>query len=1125
MTGDLAPSLEVVDQSESVELGDVAVPTGTVTFVLADVEGSTRLWESDPQAAAEALQRVNELIDESVATHGGARPVEQGEGDSAVATFRRASDAVAAALDLQLALAAEDDLPRVRIGLHSGEAQLRDPGNYFGRSVNRCARIRTAAHGGQTVTSRSTYELVVDHLPEGVSLRDLGPHVLKDLARPEHLYQLCHPELDNDFPPLRSLASMLNNLPLQLTSFVGRDDQMRDVRKLLDESRMVTLTGSGGCGKTRLAIQVAAEVLDAYADGVWWVDLGPIDDPALVPNALASVLSVKEVPLQSLIDTLTAYLRDKELLAVLDNCEHLIGSSAELAQRLVTNCPAVTVVATSREPLGVPGETPWRIPSLAFPAPESEPEVEALQRFEAVRLFVERAMKARPGFAIDPEHASPIAQICRRLDGIPLAIELAASRIRVLTPGQIASGLDDRFRLLTGGTRTALPRQRTLEASVDWSYNLLEEDERKLLARLTVFSGGFSLDAAEDVCSGAGIEEARVLDLLTNLVDRSLVQVEDAASFARYRLLETIRHYGMRKLADSGEGEAARMRHLDFYLRFAEEAEHGLQGPYMTTTLAAVDADYDNVRAAIEWAIHSEMVDEALRFASPLFTFWFVRGRYSEGVRSVEAALSLPGGNRERRAEALALTANLASQMAEFPRAHELADRAVNLAREAAEPRTLSVALNNLAWIESFSDPPRARALTDECLAILRDVGGPFELARCLSIRGIIEVQAGELSEARRVFDESIALLGEPANEWLLQVDLLWLGTALSCQGELALGESVVRRGLALSHELRDDVFRGLQLGTLSILVLQGGRYEEARALLEEAVSLGKATNSPWVSVTSRGYLGLLAYATGELDSASECLQQSIEMWRFLGYRWAESFTLDFLARTDQARGDAATSRAHADEALAVARDCKNSFVTGQALVTQATLASADANDQRAEGLAREAVSVLAAIGSKWGTVGALEALSFAVGHRGSHMEAVRLLGAAESLRKAVGYRRLPVEKSPYEAEVELLRAELGAKDFASAWKEGLTMSMDAAVDYAARGRGPRKRPSTGWASLTPAELDVVRQVAQGLTNPQIGAKLFISRRTVQAHLSSVFVKLGISSRSELAAEATRRNA
>src|SRR6202521_3624521 len=530
------------------------LPTGTVTLLLADVEGSTRLWETQAEVMTAAIARLNQVVCDVVAAHDGVRPVEQGEGDSFVAAFARASDAVAAALQLQRAPLAPI---RLRIGVHTGEIQLRDEGNYAGSTINRTARLRDLAHGGQTVLSATTSDLVVDRLPEGAWLTDLGSQPLRDLPRPERVVQLCHPDLVNEFPPLRvSTAVVSTRLPVQLTSFVGRDAEGTQLRELLAQNRVVTLTGAGGVGKTRLAIQVAAQVAGEFGDGVWYVDLAPITDPELVPLTVARALGLPDQPGRSTMDSLLRFVRDRQMLVVLDNCEHLLDASATLVNSLLGAAPSLTVLATSREPLGVPGEAMWQVPSLSLAD-------------EAIELFADRARLARTDFTVTDDNASAVAQICARLDGVPLAIELAAARVRALSLAEILEGLHDRFRLLTGGARTAVRRQQTLRASVDWSHALLTEPERTLFRRLAVFLGGFDLDAARVVAGGGDVQRYQVLDLLTLLVDKSLVVADDTGGRTRYRLLETVRQYALERLGESGEADAVRTRHRDYYTAMA----------------------------------------------------------------------------------------------------------------------------------------------------------------------------------------------------------------------------------------------------------------------------------------------------------------------------------------------------------------------------------------------------------------------------------------------------------------------------------------------------------------------------------------------------------------------------
>src|SRR5271170_6199452 len=578
------------------------LPTGTVTLLLADVEGSTRLWESQPKEMTAAVARLNQTVSEAIAEHGGVRPVEQGEGDSFVAAFARASDAVAAALELQRAPLAPI---RLRIGVHTGEIQLRDEGNYAGPTINRTARLRDLGHGGQTLLSGATEALVLDGLPSGGWLTELGTHALRDLPRPERVIQLCHPDLANDFPPLRvSKAVISQRLPVQLTSFVGRQAELSQVHELLTQNRLLTLTGAGGAGKTRLAIQTAGQLSGEFGDGVWYVDLAPITDPELVPLTVARALGLPDQPGRSTMDTLLRFVRDRQMLVVLDNCEHLLDASAELVVALLGAAPGLTVLATSREQIGVAGEVSWRVPSMSLAD-------------EAIELFVDRARRARPDFRITDDNTTTVTEICRRLDGMPLAIELAAARVRVLSLTEILDGLHDRFRLLTGGARTVVRRQQTLRASVDWSHALLTEPERVVFRRLAVFLGGFDLDAAQVVGGGEDLERYEILDVLTLLVDKSLVAVENTSGRTRYRLLETVRQYALEKLAESGEADAVRARHRDYYTARAALLDAPAGGDY-EQLIEQAESEIANLRAAFLWSRENSDVELALALASSL---------------------------------------------------------------------------------------------------------------------------------------------------------------------------------------------------------------------------------------------------------------------------------------------------------------------------------------------------------------------------------------------------------------------------------------------------------------------------------------------------------------------------
>ncbi len=1104
----------------------VVLPVGTVTLLLSDVEGSVRLWEADREAMSAAVARLDALIEDAVGRHGGVRPVEQGEGDSFVAAFSRASDALACALALQLAVASEPwpgglEL-RLRLALHTGEVQLRDEGNYIGAAINRCARLRAIGHGGQTLLSRATHDLVVDRLPEEVTLSHLGTSRLRDLARPEDVYQLCHPRLPaSDFPPLRSLDNLPNNLPVQLTSFIGREAQIAGLKELLAENRLVTLTGAGGCGKTRLALQVAADLLDGYPDGVSWVDLARITDAGLVPNALAAALAVKEVPRQPLLDTLKNYLRAKTTLILLDNCEHVVSSCAEVADALLHACPSLSILATSREPLGVEGETPWRVPSLTLPEEKAPAAIESLSQYEAVRLFIERAVAVRPNFQVTNENAPAVAQICQRLDGIPLAMELAAARIRMMTAEQVAEGLMDRFHLLTGGARTVLPRQQTLQASVDWSYNLLGEDERALLRRLSVFVGSFTLDAAEQVGSEDGIERQQVLELLSRLLDRSLVQVEDAPAEARYRLLETIRQYGSDRLAESGEEAATRTRHLDFYVALAERAEPELAGPGQMTWLERLDLELGNLRAALDWSAQTRETDKQLRLVTPLWLSWLVRGHLNEGRSRFDVALSQGTGDPLLRARALVGAGALENYRGDLVTGRAFAEEALRLARALGDKQTEGRALMTLGTAAMLMDPPSAPALLEESIDIFRQTDDAHWLAAALRNSGMAQFLTGDLAPARGRFEQALSIARPAGDREGIELSLAFFGNVLVRFGELSEAGAAYAESLVIARELTDRWVTAMDLSGLGSIAAYRGEYDRASELFEEGLSYARESGHP-VLMFVLMFRGELDYARGDFETATAHLEEAVNLARAMRIPWGVIWVLRTLGDVARARGDLEAAGARLVEAMDVGRQA-GGWALGLALQAAGRLARVQGDAERAESLHHEALEFSQKAGTMLDAVEALESLAGLAAVAESPAEAARLFGAAEALRESIGYVRFLVEREGYEADVALVHEGLSDDEFARAWEEGRAMSLDEAVAYASRGRGERKRPSSGWASLTPSELQVVRLVAEGLSNPQVGERLFVSKRTVQTHLKHVFAKLGVASRAELASAATRR--
>lgn len=1102
------------------------LPAGTVTFVLTDVERSSRLWERDRNAASAALVRRQEIIRDCTLRHSGALPLEQGEGDSSVSVFARASDAAACALDMQRVLAAETRPAgleiRVRVGVHTGEAELRSDGTYRGAALNRCARLRDVGSGGQILVSHATYEVLIDRLEEGVHLRDLGIHRLRDLARAEHVWQLGHRDLIDEFPPLRSLDVSANNLPVQLTSFVGRESEMGTVRGLLDEHRLVTLIGAGGCGKTRLALQVAAARLDDHPDGAWWVDLAPLSDPSLVPAALAGVLGVRESPVEPLAETVAAFLTNRRTLVVLDNCEHLIEACAALAARLVQACHAVTVLATSREPLRVEGETTWTVPSLSLP---EERTTASLARCESARLFADRARSSQPMFAITEDDAPAVAEICARLDGIPLAIELAAARTRVLSVDEIAAGLANRFHLLTGGARSALPRQRTLEASVAWSHGMLDDAERVAFRRLAVFAGSFTLEAAEDVCAGDGIAAQEVLDLLTGLVDRSLVQVVDSTGpRRRYRLLETIRDYARHRLVEAGEVEAARDRHLDHYVSFAERAGSGMEGAALVEWLARVDVELDNLRAALDWSPRSADPARGPRLVGLLTLYWFARSELAMGRERLEATVVDSPGDGIERAHAFGALCTVAYQSGDMAKARRFGDEAVAIARRLEDASALGRALHWRTWVLHWGEGDRYAAWTDfeEAADLLRQTGDRVFQVLNQSLFAWSYIMTSEAGRARPLLEEALAHSEGGEAPHARCYCLLVLGYLENLEGALADSAAHLEEALALAQEIGDPYAEICTRLFLSYMDLYRGRYREAREWAERGLAMASEHRTPNGDAFMRLALSSVAYAEGRLDEAAGDAEAS---FRILGPLMPAlgAVCLGAQAHVAAARSRLTDARRFAEDALSLGRETDTATAVVWALSANALVARFDGNPHGAEDLYQEALALLSSLRFRTPMCEILEPLACVVADQRRFEEAARLVGAAHSLRETIGAPRFPVHRPPHEADTAAMRTALGSDAFEEAWAEGAAMTLDETLAYARRGRGKRGRPAAGWDSLTPMEVRIVELVAQGITNPQIGEKLFVSARTVQTHLSHVFAKLGVATRAELAAKAAHR--
>jgi predicted ATPase/class 3 adenylate cyclase len=834
------------------------LPTGIVTFLFTDIEGSTRLLQELGPRYAAIQARHGAILRHAIAELGGVEV--NTEGDSFFVAFAAPAAAVAAAVQVQRDLSAEkwplDGGVRVRMGIHTGEGVLggRD---YLGIDVNRAARIAAAAHGGQILISEATRALVEQSTPDGASLRDLGPHRLRDIAHPVHLYDVVIEGLPCDFPPPRTLDARPNNLPVQLTSFVGREEEIAAVRALLGRARLVTLTGTGGTGKTRLALAVATEMLPEYSAGVFFVDLSSLVDPALVPSAVAAALSVPEVAGRPILDTLADSLRPKQLLLVLDNFEQVV-EACPVIETLLTSAPKVKVLVTSRVTLALRGEHEYEVPPLEPPLREDVANVAKLMRVDAVRLFAERAMAASPGFEVTKENAEAIAAITARLDGLPLAIELAATRTKVLTPKQIRARLHERLSILTSGPRTLPERQRTLRGAIAWSFDLLEPAEQKLFSSLSVFNGGFTIESAEAVCVGVDVFEG-----VSSLVDQSLLRrSEPGEAEVRFFMLETIREFGLERLRESGDLDERRRQHADHFLALAAAAEGHLVAEDQVEWLDRLDVEHPNVRAALRWAIDAGDVARAQEAAGAIWRFWQQRGHLAEGRGWLEEVLTMPEGRAPSAARAKALIGlgGVAWWQKERETAGEAYEEALAIERQLGDPARTAEALYNLAFVAAGDDIESAAHLLEEALELFRRAGHQAGVAQVLGMLVIREAEAGNWPAVATSLEETTAIWRRLGDRLHLAFDLVWLAFSYGRMGDAARARSAGLDALRLFCEVDNPTGIGITLVDLAFLATWEGRHEDAIRLAGASESLRQRVGGP-----PGGFAGLL-----EGDPAAE---------------------------------------------------------------------------------------------------------------------------------------------------------------------------------------------------------------------------------------------------------------
>jgi predicted ATPase/class 3 adenylate cyclase/DNA-binding CsgD family transcriptional regulator len=1076
-----------------------SLPSGTVTFLFTDIEGSTNLSREHPELWETARARHHAILRSLIEQNNGF--VFQVIGDAFCAAFHKAGEALKAAIKAQRDL---QDEPwgaitiYVRMGIHTGEAEF-DGNDYRGyTTLSFVQRLMSAGHGGQILVSNTTENLLQEYLLEQISLRDMGIQKFAGVPSPVRVFQVIASDLPTEFPPLRTLDNLPNNLPTQLTSFVGREKELADVRRLLHNTRLLTVIGPGGTGKTRLSIQAASEMLDQYPDGVWFVELAPILDPQLVPRTTALAIGLRDEPQRPVIDMLCDYLSRKKMLLILDNCEHLVDACAKMADRILHAAPDVRIFASSRESLGIGGEVTYRVPSLGLPDIEHLPPIESLSQYEAVRLFIDRSTSAVPSFTVTNANAPALAQVCHRLDGIPLAIELAAAKIRVLSVEQISKRLDDRFRLLTGGGRTALERHQTLRAAIDWSYNLLSPAEQILFNRLSVFVGGWTLEAAEAVCEGGPVTGEDILNLIEQLINKSLVITEEVGHEARYHMLETIRQYASEKLAEVGETNNVRERHLEYFLDLAETAEPHLIRAEQLEWLAKLDADYENLRLALEWAFSRESAEFSLRLCAALGKFWVLRCYWMEGAKWLSGALAHPGQvDNVFRVRALCQEAELAELLDDLERMKASAELALQLAQQGSDPRDTAIARFFVGFgLFRFWEFDRARPFITQSLAEFQHLPDAYWRAY--------------------------------AYRWLCMLD--------ENQGKPEDLERTLR-SLQLAQRTGERFRMAVSFMDYASSLLRKERTQEARRYLEESIELSKQIGSN-TSLLAFAQMSLaeIEWLDGNRQQARALFVDAQRHLRLLGERLTASFCSLLLGVLSIEEGQLQQAQGYFEEALSTAQDLALNYVIASCLEWLGILFFLQGSVEKSKQYLKESIALTKDL-QPYSMVSFLKSL-FMLPFFQRQENSVRLLGAIDGFEKQVGYSIRPLLNHYCIRAEENNRQVFGNKAFESAFGEGLKMSLDEGMDLAlqmveelteielprpAVSATPAIIPSQRevekqkYGGLTAREREVAAQIAQGKSNQAIAAELFVGLKTVEAYVTRILTKLGFSSRAQIA--------
>lgn len=858
----------------------MSIPDGTVTFLFTDIESSTKLAQQFPESIQNELEKHHAILNEVIKSHNGF--IFEIIGDAFCAAFTNPGDAIKSAYEIQKRLLTENFNGisiKVRIGIHTGKAEWSGR-RYIGYiTLARTHRVMSAAFGGQILVSNDCHNISRDAFHNSMSYRDLGERRLKDLIQPMRIFQVISPDLPAEFPPLKTLDARPNNLPVQLTNFIGREKEIEEVKKSLAETHLLTLAGPGGTGKTRLCLQAAAEVIDDFANGVWFVDLAPLKDEKLLLQTVAHVIGVKEIPKTELLNTITDFLKEKEILILLDNCEHIIDSCSLLAETLISNCPELKIMATSREALRCRGETMYYVTSLELPDLNSDTTFEKLTQYESVRFFIEKAVSLKQGFQVTNSNAPYVAEICHKLDGIPLAIELAAARIKVLSVEQISERLNDRFNLLISGNRTALPRQQTLRALIDWSHDLLSVKEKLLWKRLSVFAGGWTIEAAEKVCSCEELKQNEILDILSNLVDKSLVIYDEQTN--RYSMLETIRQYGEEKLDAALELDEIMKRHLSYYVEFAGMAKINLSGSEQKNWMNRLDDESSNFQVALVSSIVRGYRLKGIQLVLSVCRYWEVRGFISQAKNWLKEFLNSPEEIPEiEKAGLLQWSGTFEWITGNYANAKSFYEEGFLIHSKLNNKTGIAVSLNNLGLIYNITgEHEKSKEYTEQSHKIFSELGDKAQMADSLLNLGSTLINLNDMEKAKSVFEECLVMYREIGDTRGIGMILTNLGSIHGYNKDYESARVYFEESLSIQRELQDRRNLAFTVGNLGSILSSMEHHEKAQEYLEESIRINTEIGNKKGLADSLNLLGFDLFTVGDVRNSIYNHKESLKKY------------------------------------------------------------------------------------------------------------------------------------------------------------------------------------------------------------------------------------------------------